>query len=102
MIFFEVDFGAAVNAKLGPNSTIAQVIRKVGDISTIVIRGDLHSTNQVMTFAVEQDNSTTDYDGTNDETLVEHIEDEIKAMGTVDGINLANATATVKTSLNLV
>ena len=101
LTMFEVDFGAAVNTKTGPESTIAKVVDKVSSIATVVIRGDLHSTNQVMTFAVEQDNSTTDYDGSNQETLVAHIEDEIQAMGTVDGINLASASATVKTSFNL-
>ena len=101
LTIFEVDFGAAVNAKTGPNSTIAQVIRAIGDVSTIVIRGDLHSTNQVMTFAIEQENTTDTFDGTNPETLVAHIEDLIQGLGTVDGINLASAAVTPKTSFNL-
>lgn len=101
LTFFEVDFGAAVDAKLGPVSTINTVIDKISQIATIVIRGDLHSTNQVMTFAVEQENTTDDFDGTNQETLVAHIEDEIQGLGTVDSINLASATVTPKTSFNL-
>ena len=100
LTFFEVDFGAAVNAKLGPASTINTVIDKISQIATIVIRGDLHSTNQVMAFAIEQENTTDEFDGTNPETLVAHIEDSIQGLGTVDGINLASATVTVKTSFN--
>ena len=101
LTMFEVDFGAAVNTKTGPESTIAKVVDKISSIATIVIRGDLHSTNQVMTFAIEQQNTTDTFDGTNSETLVAHIEDEIQALGTVDSINLASATVTPKTSFNL-
>ena len=101
LTFFEVDFGAAVNTKVGPASTINTVIDKISQIATIVIRGDLHSTNQVMTFAIEQENTTDTFDGTNSETLVAHIEDSIQGLGTVDSINLALATVTPKTSFNL-
>ena len=38
---FEADFGAAVNTKTGPESTIAKVVDKISSIATIVIRGDL-------------------------------------------------------------
>ena len=98
---FEVDFGAAVNAKTGPTSTIAKVIEKISQHCTIAIRSELHSTNQVMTFFVEHTNNADTYDGSNSETFVTFLQTELVALGTVDGINLASATATVKTTLNI-
>jgi len=101
LTWFEVDFGAAVNAKTGPASTIQAVINKISEHVTIFLRSELHSTNQVMTFAMEQTNATDTWDGTNAETLVTFLQTEIVALATVDSINLASATATAKTSLDL-
>lgn len=106
LTFFELDFGTAVNTQLDPEEAINVCIEIVQKYATIVIRGDLHSTNQVMTFAVEQSNDSLDYDGAGAETLVEQIEDEIIALGDQSGgtpnqIDYRNVTCTVKTSLNL-
>lgn len=98
---FEVDFGAAVNAKTGPESTIAKVIEQIAGVCEIVVKGDLHGTNQIMNFIVAHGNESDDYDGSNSETLIQHIEDLIQGLGTVDSINLASASATVKTSFDL-
>ena len=106
LTFFELDFGTAVNTQLDPEEAINVCIEIVQKYATIVIRGDLHSTNQVMTFAVEAPNDSLDYDGNGAETLVEQIEDEIIALGdlsagTPNQIDYAGVTCTVKTSLNL-
>ena len=53
-----------------------------------------------MSFLVAHGNEADTYDGSNSETLAQHIEDKIQAAGTVDGINLASATCVVKTSLD--
>ena len=98
--FLMVDFGAAVDAKTGPESTIARVIREIEDSAEILIKGDLHGSNQIMSFLVAHGNEADTYDGSNSETLAQHIEDKIQAAGTVDGINLASATCVVKTSLD--
>ena len=98
---FEVDFGAAVNTKTGPTSTIAKVIEKISQHCTIAIRSELHSSNEVMTFFVEHTNNADTYDGSNSETFVTFLQTEIVALGTVDSINLGSATATVKTTLNI-
>ena len=98
--FLMVDFGAAVDAKTGPASTIARVIREIADSAEILIKGDLHGSNQIMSFLVAHGNEADTYDGSNSETLAQHIEDKIQAAGTVDGINLASATCVVKTSLD--
>ena len=98
--FLMVDFGAAVDAKTGPESTIAREIREIADSAEILIKGDLHGSNQIMSFLVAHGNEADTYDGSNNETLAQHIEDKIQAAGTVDGINLASATCVVKTSLD--
>ena len=98
--FLEVDFGAAVNAKTGPESTIAKVIEQIADTCEIVIKGDLVQTNQVMMFLVAHGNEADTYDGSNSETLAQHIEDKIQGLGTVDGINCASAACIVKASMN--
>lgn len=103
LTLFEVDFGTAVNAQTAPGKAIDKVIGIVSKYATIVIRGDLHSTNQVMAFAVEQTNESLDWDGAGAETLVEQIEDEIIALTDLSGsgeINYTGVTATVKTSFN--
>jgi hypothetical protein len=111
LTLFEMDFGAAVNAQVDPNEAITRCINIVQKYANIVIRGDLHSTNQVMAFAVEQVNSelngagaeTLNWDGLGAETLVEQIEDEIIALGDLSGsgqINYTSVTCTVKTSFN--
>lgn len=98
--FLMVDFGAAVNAKTGPESTIARVVKEISDTAEIVIKGDLHGSNQIMSFLIAHGNEADTYDGSSSETLAQHIEDKIQAAGTVDGINLASATCVVKTSLD--
>ena len=50
-----------------------------------------------MSIAVEGDFGEDTYDGSNAETLAVHLEDVVKALGTVDSINLGNATVTAKT-----
>jgi len=103
LTFFEVDFGAAANAEVGANEAIQAVIEIVNKYATIVIRGDLHATNQKMCFAVEQSDESLDYDGAGAETLVEQIEDECIALGATYGNNnfdMTAVTATVKTSFD--
>lgn len=103
LTFFEVDFGAAANAEIGANEAIQAVVEIIGKYATIVIRGDLHATNQKMCFAVEQSDQSLDYDGAGAETLVEQIEDECIALGATYGNNSFDMTAvtcTVKTSFD--
>jgi len=103
LTFFEIDFGAAANAEVGPNEAIQKCLEICGKYATIVIRGDLHATNQKMMIAVEQANTSLDYDGNGAETLVEQIEDEIIAEGATYGDNnfdMTAVTCTVKTSLD--
>jgi len=103
LTFFEIDFGADASAEVGPNEAIQAAIDIVNKYATCVIRGDLHATDQKMCFAVEQANTSLDYDGAGAETLVEQIEDEIIALGATYGDNnfdMTAVTATVKTSFD--
>jgi len=103
LTFFEIDFGAAANAEVGPNEAIQKCIEVCNKYATVVIRGDLHGTNQKMMIAVEQSNASLDYDGAGAETLVEQIEDEIITYGATYGDNnfdMTAVTCTVKTSLD--
>ena len=98
---FELDFGTAVNTKTGPESAIAKAIEKIAQHCTILIRSELHSTNQVMTFFIEHGNQTDTYDGTNSETFVEYLATELVALAIVDSINFASSSCAVKTTLNV-
>tara|TARA_A100001011_G_scaffold391698_1_gene477706 strand:+ start:4371 stop:4742 length:372 start_codon:yes stop_codon:yes gene_type:complete len=96
--FFEVGFGAAVNAKTGPDSTIQTVIHAIlNENLSILGMSALYDTNQTIAFMVDGEKGTDTYDGSNSETLAVHLEDVIQALGTVDSINLASATVTAKT-----
>ena len=103
LTFFEIDFGAAANNEVGPNEAIQKCIEVCNKYATVVIRGDLHGTNQKMMIAVEQSNASLDYDGAGAETLVEQIEDEIITYGATYGDNnfdMTAVTCAVKTSLD--
>ena len=94
----DIDFGAAVNAKLGPTSAVAKTFEAIAGAGVnVVIIGPLHSTNNNVSIAVEGEYGTDTYDGTNSETLAAHLEDVVQALGTVDSINLGAATVTAKT-----
>jgi len=92
--FFTIDFGAAVNAKTTATSTIQTVLRTIEERNTIAMVGPLHGTNAQLTVAVEAVGGrygTDTYDGTNSETFADDLEDRIRALGTVDSIDLSLA-----------
>ena len=96
--FFEVGFGAAVNAKTGPDSAIQTVFHSIlNENLSILGYSALYDTNQTIALMVDGEKGTDTYDGSNSETLAAHLEDVIQALGTVDGVNLANASVTAKT-----
>ena len=96
--FVEIGFGAAVNAKTGPTSTIQTVIHAIQNENvTILGHSALYDTNQSMAIMIQDEKGTDTWDGSNSETFAAHLEDVIQALGTVDGINLASATVTAKT-----
>jgi hypothetical protein len=96
----DVDFGAAVNGSLGPAGAVEAVFEAIqGEGVNILGHGPLHSTNANMSLMIEGEYGSDTYDGSNSESLAAHLEDVIKALGTVDGINLgaAGSSVTAKT-----
>ena len=97
-MFVEIGFGAAVNAKPGPTSTIQTVLHAVmNENVTILGNSALYDTNQSMALMIQDSKGTDTWDGSNSETFAAHLEDVIQALGTVDGVNLAGASVTAKT-----
>jgi hypothetical protein len=90
VIYIEIDYLAAVNAKTGPASTIAAVMSMLSRFGTIVHQGVLFDTNTRQIVALE--GCTTDTAVANFATMTV-IQAALRALGTVDSINLASATA---------
>ena len=88
--FIEVDYLAAVNGKTGPASTIAAVTQMLGVHSTVVYAGPLFDSTTRQMFGLE--GMTTDTAVAEFATLTV-IQTALRALGTVDSINLSSATA---------
>jgi hypothetical protein len=83
--FFTVDYINAINGSAGPAGAQADVLNTIMNVATIIAAGPLLDTNTQQTFAVERDMTSTELTA---------LETAIKALGTVDGVNLASATVT--------
>ena len=86
--FFTVDYINAVNASTGPAGAQAAVLRAVQDTSTIIAIGPLGNSNTEQTFAVEGMGG--------DNVVAATLQAAIRALGTVDGVDLSGATVTLK------
>ena len=88
--FIEVDYLAAVNGKTGPASTIAAVTQLLGVYGTIVYAGPLFDSNTRQMFGLEGMTADT---GVAEFAALTVIQTALRALGTVDSINLSSATA---------
>lgn len=88
--YLEVDYLAAVNAKTGPESTIAAVAKVLGNYGTIVYQGPLFDGNTRQIVALE--GMVGDDEDVADFATMTVIQTAVRALGTVDSINLASAT----------
>ena len=86
VIFVEIDYLAAVNAKTGPASAITACTNMLGTFGTIVYEGPLYDSNTKQLFALER--CTTDT-----AVAMTVIQAALRALGTVDSLNFASATA---------
>ena len=106
LTWIEIDFGADASGEGGPNEAVQTVLNIAQKYATIVVRGDLVQTNQVMMVAVEAPNTSLNYDGAGAETLAEQIEDEIIALGDLSAAGSApiwdftGVSCLVKSTLN--
>ena len=87
--FIEVDYLAAVNAKTGPASTLAAVYSLLGTFGTIVYLGPLFDSNTAQIIGIE--GLTTDT-GVGNFATSTVLQAAVRALGTVDSINLSSAT----------
>ena len=89
--YIEIDYLAAVNAKTGPESTLAAVYSMLGTFGTVVYQGPLFDGNTRQIVGIEG-LVGDDEDVVNFATLTV-IQTALRALGTVDSINLGSATA---------
>lgn len=84
--FFTVDYINAVNGSAGPNGAQAAVLKAIMEQHTIIAAGPLLDTNTQQTFAIEGPLYTPQNGST--------LQARIRALGTVDSIDLSSATVT--------
>lgn len=108
--FFEIDFGADVSAKLeattaGARSPVAVALEAIAQTVSIEVIGTVQADSganagqllRIAVAAIGGAYGTDTYDGTNSETLAEHLEDLVRAAGTHQSVNLGSATVTAYT-----
>ena len=88
--YLEVDYLAAVNAKTGPESTIAAVMKAIGVFGTIIYQGPLFDGNTKQIIGIE--GIVGDDEDVADFAAMTVIQTAVQALGTVDSINLSSAT----------
>ena len=86
--FFTVTYPSDVSGKTGPESTQEAVKRAIMDTATIVAIGPLGNSDTEHTFAVEAIGG--------DIITAAALDAAFDALGTVDSINCANVTTTLK------
>jgi hypothetical protein len=85
--FFTVDYINAINASNGPNGAQKAVLDTISTTATILSAGPLGNSNTEQTFMTE---------GT-DSVVAATLQAAIRALGTVDSVDLSGATVTDKT-----
>ena len=87
LTFFTVDYVAA-NASTGPEGAQQAVLRAIEDTATIAAIGPLLDTNSQQTFAVQAT-------GGNGTVVAATLQAAVRALGTVDSVDLSNSTVTL-------
>lgn len=90
--FFTVNYINAINASTGPEGAHAAVLKTIMQQHTIIAAGPLLDTNKQQTFAIEGPLYTPQ--GGTAATGGDTLQARIRALGTVGGVDLANATVT--------
>ena len=85
--FFTVDYVNAINGSAGPEGAQQAVLRAIEDTATIAAIGPLLDTNTQQTFAVEAT-------GGNGTVVAATLQTAIRALGTVDSVDLSSSTVT--------
>jgi len=82
--FFIVDYINAINGSAGPEGAQAAAQRAIGDTATVVAIGPLVDSNTQQNFCVEG----------SDAVVAATLQTAIRALGTVDSVNLGSSTVT--------
>jgi hypothetical protein len=103
--FFEIDFGADVSAKLeattaGARSPVTVALEAIAQVVSIEVIGTVQADSgsnagqllRIAVAAIGGAYGADTYDGTNSETMAEHLEDLVRAAGTHQSVNLGSAT----------
>lgn len=92
---FALDFNADIDASLDPNEAVDAVLKTVQLRANVLMHSSITGTGELMTIFVEGEFPDSDYDGDgSDETFAAVIQADIRALGTVDSLDLSGATAT--------
>ena len=83
---FTVDYINAVNGSAGPNGAQKAVLDTIMQTATIIAAGPLGNSNTEQTFMTEGADSV----------VVATLQAAIRALGTVDSVNISTATVTAK------
>jgi hypothetical protein len=109
--FFNISFESTVAAKLdvdltneNPRSPVAVALEAIAQVVSVEVIGTVGNNGtgtgrdlRIAVAALGGAYETQKYDGTNSETLAEHLEDLVQAAGTHQGVNLANSLVTAFT-----
>ena len=88
LTFFTVDYINAINGSAGPEGAQQAVLKAIQDTATIVAIGPLVDTNTQQTFAVEAT-------GGNGTIVAATLQAAVRALGTVDSVDVSNSTVTL-------
>ena len=88
LTFFTVDYVNAINASTGPAGAQQAVLNTIQNTATIAAIGPLVNSNTEQTFAVEAT-------GGNGTVVASTLQTAIRALGTVDSVDLSSSTVTI-------
>ena len=96
LTFLTVDYINAVNGSAGPAGVQQAVLNLLANRGTVVAIGPLLDSNTQQTFALEGSFTTlgiySALDGTSGLTLAAALEDDVRNLGTYDGVDVSSAT----------
>lgn len=97
--FFTVDYINAVSGSAGPTGVQKAVIDLIQTRAVLVAVGPLFDTNTQQTFGVEGTFPLNIYpanDGTANLSFTAALQDDVRNLGTFDGVDVSSATVTAK------
>lgn len=95
---YDIDLINDASGSLAPAGAVDQVLKTITQRATMLMHSDITGTGTLLTVFLEGDFPDSDYDGDgSDEAFEAVMQAEIRALGTVDSIDLSGATVTAGT-----